>query len=134
MKSLNYLFYRIFRFQNKTIGEEKSTAAFSAFLSVAIFFGMNLFTIFIFLDKNLNLLDFFNTRIYKSNIVVPGIVLVVIGLYCYFLFYYNSKYVKVISKIENQEKNENSKLNKIAIGYQILSLVTLTIALIYRFS
>ena len=134
MKSLNYLFYRIFRFQNKTIGEEKSTAAFSAFLSVALFLGLNLFSIFIFMDKNLNLLDFFNARVYKSNIVVPGISLIVIGVCCYFLFYYNSKYVKIISDIKSQDKNENKRLNKIAIGYQIFSLVVLTIALVYRFS
>ncbi len=134
MKSIHYLFYRIFLFQNKIIGEEKSTAAFSAFLSIAIFFALNLFTIFILIDKNLNLIDFFNERVYQSNIVVPGIVLLVIGVCCYFSFYYKSKYIRIISEIENREKKENKELNVIAIGYQVFSLTVFVLALIYRFS
>ena len=75
-----YLFYRIFRFQNKVLGEEKSTAAFSAFLSVAMFWGLNLFSIFIMLDKSIDLLAFFDELVFKSNIIVPGIVLAIIIL------------------------------------------------------
>lgn len=134
MKSLNYLFYRIYLFQNKIIGEEKSTAAFSAFLSVAMFLGLNLFTIFIILDKNLNLIDFFEKLNTKSNIVVPGIVLLVIGVICYFSFYHKSKYIKIIREIENKKNNENKGLNRIAVGYQLFSLTVLILALIYRFS
>ena len=134
MKSINYLFYRIFLFQNRTIGEEKSTAAFSAFLSVAMFLVLNLFTIFILFDKNLNLIGFFSERIYQSNIILPGIVILVIGVCCYFSFYHKSKYTKIISKIENQENKEKTTQNRIAIGYQIFSLTLLVMALIYRFT
>lgn len=127
------LFYRIFRFQNKVIGEEKSTAAFSAFLSVAMFWGLNLFSIFIILDKSIDLLTFFDKFVYKSNILVPGIVLAIIGFISYFRFYHKSKYNRIINEIESGDSGINRKYNFGAIAYQIASLLIIVGAMIFRF-
>lgn len=128
-----YLFYRIFRFQNNVIGEEKSTAAFTAFLSVAIFWCSNLFAIFIVLDKDLDLLLFFDNLVYKPNILVPGCVLAIIGLISYFCFYHNSKYKIIVNEIESNDFSVNRKYNLWSIVYQIASLLIIIGAIIFRF-
>jgi hypothetical protein len=129
-----YLFYRIFRFQNKVFGEEKSTAAFSAFLSVAMFWGLNLFSIFIILDKSIDLLAFFDELVFKSNIIMPGIAVAIIGLVSYFQFYYNLKYNNIIDEIENTDYKIRRKYNLWAIVYQIVSLIIIIGAIVFRFS
>jgi hypothetical protein len=129
-----YLFYRIFRFQNKVFGEEKSTAANSAFLSVALFYNINFFSIFIILDKSIDLLAFFDELLFKSNIIVPGIVLLITGLVSYFQFYYNLKYNNIIDEIENTDYKIRRKYNLWAIVYQIVSLIIIIGAIVFRFS
>lgn len=129
-----YLFYRIFRFQNKVLGEERSTASFSTFLSVAMFWGLNLFSIFIMLDKSIDLLAFFDELIFRSNIIVPGIVFTIIGLVSYFQFYYKLKYNSIIAEIENSDSKIRRKFNICAIVYQVLSLLIMIGALVFRFS
>ena len=129
-----YLFYRIFRFQNKVLGEEKSTAAFSAFLSVAMFWGLNLFSIFIILDKNIDLLAFFDELVFRSNIIVPGIVLAIIGFVSYFQYYYKLKYNTIIAEIENTDSKIRRKFNTWAVVYQVASLTIIIGAIVYRFS
>lgn len=129
-----YLFYRIFRFQSGVFGEEKSTAAFSAFLSVAMFWGLNLFSIFIMLDKSIDLLAFFDEIVFKSNIIVPGIVLAIIGLVSYFQFYYKLKYNHIIDEIENADSKNSRKYHLWAIVYQVLSLLLIIGAMAFRFS
>ncbi len=66
-----------------------------------MFWGLNLFSIFIILDTSIDLLTFFNKLVYKSNIIVPGIVLAIIGVISYFRFYHKSKYDKIINEIES---------------------------------
>lgn len=129
-----YLFYRIFRFQNNVIGEKKSIAAFSAFLSVAVFWCLNLFAIFIILDKDLDLLLFFDNLEYKPNILVPGCVLAINGLISYFCFYHNSRYNIIVNEIESNDFSVNRKYNLWSIVYQIASLLIVVGAIIYRFN
>lgn len=129
-----YLFYRIFRFQNTVIGEDRSTASFSAFLSVAMFWDVNLFSIFIIIDANIDLLKFFDKLVFKSNIIVPGIVLLITGLVSYFQFYYKLKYNNIIDEIENADSKIRRKYNIWAIVYQGVSLIIIIGAIVYRFS
>lgn len=128
-----YLFYKIFRFQNRIIGEEKSTAAFSSFLSVSMFWGLNFFTIFIIIDKDFNLVLIFDKVVYKSHLIVPGIMLAIIGFISYFCFYYKSRYNLIISEIENNDLIVNRKYNFWSIVYQIVSLILIIGAIIFRF-
>lgn len=130
----NYLFYRIFRFQNRIIGEEGSSAAFSAFLSIAMFWGINLGAVFIIIDKKRNLLSLLGVIDGEFNILIPGVTFVVIGIISFLCFYQKSKYVKIIDKIENDSLTFKKKYNFWSILYQILSLILIIGAIIYRFN
>lgn len=128
-----YLFYRIFQFQFKVIGEERSTAAFTAFLSVAMFWGLNLFSFFIMFDKNIDLFGFFEKLTPKSDILVPVFTASIIGLVSYFKFYYKLKYNNIINEIQNADSKNRSMSNFWAVVYQLVSLIILISAVIYRF-
>jgi hypothetical protein len=131
---LNYLFYRIYKFQNKLVGEEKSSAAFSAILSMGLLFGLNLFTIFIVIDKSTNLLILLESTLGKLQVIPPLVILWLIAIILYFRYCYKSKYKLLISKIESNKKYINVINNILAILYQILTFILFVYGLKYRFS
>jgi heme/copper-type cytochrome/quinol oxidase subunit 2 len=99
-----------------------------------LFYNINFFSIFIILDKSIDLLAFFDELLFKSNIIVPGIVLLITGLVSYFQFYYNLKYNNIIDEIENTDYKIRRKYNLWAIVYQIVSLIIIIGAIVFRFS
>ncbi len=121
-----YLFYRIFRFQYKIIGEDKNMAALSSILSISFLIAMNIASIGIFIGKYTNVLtdaidkfDAFWGTTKATPIVFATIVLIPV----YFLFYHKKKYERIIGEIEKGNKRKNKVKNILAILYQIITII-----------
>ena len=56
------------------------------------------------------------------------------GFINYFHFYYKSKFNRIINDIENSDSKIYKKYNFEAILYQVISILVIMGALIYRFS
>jgi len=52
-----YLFYRVFRFQYKVIGEDRNMAALSSILSISFLIAMNIASIWFYFEKQTDLLN-----------------------------------------------------------------------------
>lgn len=128
-----YLFYRIVNFQMKIFGESLESAAISAFFSISLFWNLNLFTIFILLDKKHKVFafaDFFS----NPNVFIPLFFLISLGVICYFIFFHNKKYLEIFENFEKENQTIFWKKNILAISYQILSFLFFILALLYHFS
>jgi len=125
-----YLFYRIFRFQHKIIGEDRIMAALSSILSISFLIAMNIASIWICFDKQTDLLnqivDSFNS-FWGTNIATPIAFATIVLIPVYFIFYYKKKYERIIEEIENNDKRKNKVNNILAILYQIVTIVVFLI-------
>lgn len=130
---LKYLFFRIFRFQNKIIGEDRTFAALSSVLSISFLLAMNIVTIWLILEKHTRIVlpeiitwcnTFCGTT--KAAPIVLGIIVVIP---VYFLLYHNKKYEIIIEEIEKNDKRKIKVNNAIVICYQILTIVSLLFVL-----
>ncbi len=121
-----YLFYRIFRFQHKIIGEDRIMAALSSILSISFLIAMNIASIWIYFDKQTDLLNQivgnFNS-FWGTNKATPIAFATVVLITVYFLFYYKKKYERIIEEVENSDKRKNKVNNVLAILYQIVTIV-----------
>jgi len=130
---LKYIFYKLFRFK-MIFGESIFESAFVAVLWVSMYAAMNIFSIFIIFDKHYNLLDIVNNMFEKSDLIIPGIFMIILMTIFYFILFHKKKYLRIIKEIEHKTKEENRKGNISAILYQIFSFIFLIIALIYKFN
>jgi len=115
-------------------GESIFESAFVAVLWVSMYAAMNIFSIFIIFDKHYNLLDIVNNMFEKSDLIIPGIFMIILMTIFYFILFHKKKYLRIIKEIEHKTKEENRKGNISAILYQIFSFIFLIIALIYKFN
>ena len=133
MRMFKYLFYRILNFQKK-FGEDTSSAAVSAFLSVALFWGINLFTVLLFFEKDHRLYTQIRDFLPEGALLFPLIFFIPLGILSYLLFFQNKKYLKIIKEIENSKLVQNKLSNFLALGYEILSLLSFILVLVRYFS
>lgn len=132
-----YLFYRVYRFQHKIIGEDRTMAALSTVFSIAFLIAMNIASIWIYFDKHTDLsnqlnqmVDSFNSFL-GTNKATPIAFATIVLIPVYFIFYYKKKYERIIKEVENNDKRKNKVNNILAILYEI---VTIVIFLILFFS
>ena len=127
-----YLFYRIFRFQNKIIGEDRFMGALSSILSISFLIAMNIVSIWFYFDKQTDLLnqivDNFNF-FWGTNKATPIAFATIVLIPVYFLFFHNKKYERIIEEIEKGDKRKNKVKNILAILYQIITIVVFLIML-----
>ncbi|NPA44817.1 MAG: hypothetical protein GXO49_04715 [Chlorobi bacterium] len=115
-------------------GESIFESAFVAVLWVAMFAAMNIFSVFLFFDKHYNLRNIINNMFKESDLIIPGIYMIILMTIFYFILFHKKKYLKIINEIENKTKEENRKGNISAILYQVFSFIFFIIALIYNFN
>jgi hypothetical protein len=129
-----YLFFRIYRFQTRVVKENSSVAAYRSFMIIGAFFWFNCFSIFIAIDKNGSIIDFFDRTIKYVDYIVPLVPMAFFVILSYFMFFFNKKYERIISNIENGNIRKNRINNILAISYQIASFLFFLFALGYSFS
>ncbi len=121
-----YLFYRIFRFQHKIIGEDRNMAALSSIFSITFLIAMNIASFGIFIWKYTNVLsnaiDNFNV-FFGTTKAMPIAFATIVLIPVYFIFYHKKKYEKIIKKVENSNKKQRTINNIFAIAYQIITVV-----------
>lgn len=128
-----YLFYRVFRFQHKIIGEDRTMAALSTIFSISFLITINIASIWIYFDKytgfsnQLNqIFDNFNS-FWGTDKAMPIAFATVVLIPVYFLFYHKRKYEKIIKEVKNNDKRKNRMNNFFAILYQIVTIVVFLI-------
>ena len=123
-----YLFYKIYKFNIKIsiFGESKSGSAMSAVYAVSFLFAMNIASIWLYFDKQFDLLNQivgnFNS-FWGTNKATPIVFATVVLITVYFLFYYKKKYERIIEEVENSDKRKNKVNNVLSILYQIVTIV-----------
>jgi Na+/H+ antiporter NhaD/arsenite permease-like protein len=129
-----YLFYRIFRFQNKIIGEDRSMAALSSIFSISFLIAMNIASIWMYFPKQPDLLnqivDNFNS-FWGTDKATPIAFATIILIPVYFLFYHKKKYERIIEEVKNNDKKKNKVNNIFAILYQIITIIVFLIMFFY---
>lgn len=130
---VRYLFYRIFLFQHNFVGEDKVKSAFTAVLTIVMFWGLNLFSVYVIYDTRFNLSFIFEGSIPKQDIIVPLIPATIFAIISYFMFFAKSKHKTIISKIENRNPKINKIYNILAILYQIISFLFFIAAFVYAY-
>jgi Na+/H+ antiporter NhaD/arsenite permease-like protein len=125
-----YLFYRIFRFQYKVIGEDRNMAALSSILSISFLIAMNIASIWFYFEKQTDLLNQIVDSInsfWGTNKATPIAFATIVLIPVYFIFYHKKKYERIIEEIENEDKQKNKVKNILAILYQIITIVVFLI-------
>ena len=128
-----YLFYRIFRFQHKIIGEDRTMAALSTIFSISFFIAMNIASIWIYFDKHTGLSYQLKQIVDNPNslggtkIAIPIALGTIVLIPVYFIFYHKKKYEKIIKEMEDNDKRKNEVNNIIAIFYEVVTIIVFLI-------
>ena len=92
-----YLFYKIFSFQHKIIGEEKLMAALSAVFTISFLFAMNIITIYHYLNKQTYIISDFTSRFNSycgTNLATPIAFATVILVPVLFIFFFKVPFLE----------------------------------------
>jgi uncharacterized membrane protein len=124
MKSLDYLYYKIYR--ANLIGSAKDIAEWVAILYVSGLLGINIFVIGALLKKIDLLPIFFSSKRQAMAFMVSLFIL------SYFMFLYNKRYKKIIAEYEQESEVQRKRGNLIVWLYVIVSFLLIFAVAFYK--
>jgi hypothetical protein len=115
MKILDYLYFGIYRFLQKT--NAKEVVEYVSFLWLGGLISINIIVIVRIMDQNKMLIDIIPPRIFGSVICIFTFILF------YFIFIRNQRYIQIVERYANDSEHQKVIQGLVVIFYFIISFV-----------
>ena len=118
-KFTHHLFYRIYWWNTKIVKDDKSLAPFSTLLGTSLLKVLNL----------VSLLYLINRYLIQESLFIPKwlqtIIFLLVIMFDYFNYLYNSKYKSIIKETKDLSKSELKKRDHIVVYYIAITFILL---------